>query len=666
MTPDEALQQAVAMHRAGRFAEAEQFYRVVLAAQPGHADLLHNRGVCLQNLGRLDEALASYDAALAVRPDSVASLCNRGAVLKDLRQSDAALVCFERVLALQPAFLPAINNRAAALLALGRYAESLRDSERVLQHHPDLVEALNNRGVAMKQLDHPEAALASFNAALALRADDVVALENRGALLADLGQHAAAVQDFAQALRLAPLTPYVRGALLHARMHCCDWHALDEDLAAMQRGVNAGERCAEPFVAIASIDAPALHRTCATTWMRDRCPPTTQPLWRGERYRHERIRVAYVSGDFRDHPLSQLMVELFERHDRARFEVLGVSFGPNAPSGLRSRVQRAFEHFVDVRDRTDAEIAALLRAREIDIAVDLQGFTHRARSSIFARRAVPVQVSYLGYPGTLGAPWMDYVVADAHVIPEGREHLFAEQVVRMPWSYLVNDGQRAIANAAPTRAAAGLPAIGFVFCSFNSSYKITPTIFDIWMRLLAAVEGSVLWLLQSTPAAVANLRQEAFRRGVNAERLVFAPRLPVADHLARHRLADLFLDTLPYNAHTTASDALWTGLPVVTCPGEAFAARVAASLLHAIGLPELVAATLADYEARALQLARTPDALNAVKMKLAVNRNAWPLFDSLRFARDIESAYQLMWDRVQLGQPPVGFAVTRPEQESFA
>lgn len=657
MNPQEALQKAMASQREGRLADAEQWYGVVLAMRPGHADLLHNRGVCLQSLGRLDEALACYDGALAARVDFVAALCNRGAVLKDLRRFDDAIAGFNRVLVLQPGFAPALINRAAAMLSLGRYQEALHDSDDVLRQHPDLAQALNNRGVALKQLDRAAEALASFDAALARMSDDVVALENRGALLADLGRHGEAARDFARALEIAPTTPYVRGALLHARMHCCDWSTLGDNLAALRAGIAAGERCAEPFVAITSCDAPALHRACATIWMRDRCPPVAPPLWCGERYRHERIRVAYVSGDFRDHPLSQLMVELFERHDRSRVEITGVSFGPATASPLRARVQRAFEHFEDVRDRTDAEIAALLRAREIDIAVDLQGFTHRARSGIFARRPAPVQASYLGYPGTLGAPWMDYVIADGEVIPPGHEDDYAEQVVRLPWSYLVNDGQRRIAEGTPARSILGLPDTGFVFCSFNSSYKIAPAMFDIWMRLLRAVDGSVLWLLQANPEATANLQREASARGVHADRLVFAPRLPVAEHLARQRLADLFLDTLPYNAHTTASDALWAGLPVVTCPGEAFAGRVAASLLRAIGLPQLVTTSLADYEAMALHLARSPQVLASIKATLVANQRTWPLFDSARFARNIETAYAVMRDQSRRGENPRGFAV---------
>ncbi len=666
MNPQEALQQAMASHREGRFADAEQWYGVVLAMHPGHADILHNRGVCLQSLGRLEEALACYDGALAARVDFVAALCNRGAVLKDLRRYDDAIACFTRVLVLQPEFAAALINRAAAKLSQGRFAEALQDSERVLGQHPDVAEALNNRGVALKQLDRGAEALACFDAALARKSDDVVALENRGALLADLGRHAEAARDFARALVIAPETPYLRGALLHARMHCCDWSTLGDDLAALRDSVFAGKRCAEPFVAIASCDAPDVHHACATIWMRDRCPPVAPSLWRGERYRHERIRVAYVSGDFREHPLSQLMVELFERHDRSRVEVTGVSFGPATASPLRARVQRAFEHFEDVRDRTDAEIAALLRAREIDIAVDLQGFTHRARSGIFAHRPAPVQASYLGYPGTLGAPWMDYVIADGVVIPPESEHDYAEQVVRMPWSYLVNDGQRRIADATPARAAVGLPEDGFVFCSFNSSYKIAPAMFDIWMRLLQAADRSVLWLLHANPDASANLQREATRRGVDARRLVFAPRLPVEEHLARQRLADLFLDTLPYNAHTTASDALWVGLPVLTCLGEAFAARVAASLLRAVGLPELVTASLVDYEAMALHLARSPDALASIRSTLAAHRGTWPLFDSARFAHDIEGAYAVMRDRAAKGEGPLGFTVQRPTDAGTA
>jgi predicted O-linked N-acetylglucosamine transferase (SPINDLY family) len=367
--------------------------------------------------------------------------------------------------------------------------------------------------------------------------------------------------------------------------------------------------------------------------------------------------VAYLSADFHEHATAYLMAELFERHDRSRFEVTGVSWGPDIPSALRSRLIAGFERFVDVRGRNDREVARWLRAQEIDIAVDLKGYTHKTRMGIFAQRPAPVQATYLGFPGTLGAEYMDYVVADEVVIPGGEREHYAERVVYLPGSYQVNDGKRAIAERTPTRGELGLPERGFVFCSFNNNYKITPGMFDVWMRLLKGVEGSVLWLLEGNAAAPGNLRREAQARGVAGERLVFARRAPLAEHLARQRVADVFLDTLPCNAHTTASDALWAGLPVLTCLGGTFAGRVAGSLLRAVGLPELVTESAGEYEAKALALAREPEVLAAVRAKLAANRGTSALFDAGRFARHLEAAYVTMWERAERGEPPQGFTV---------
>jgi predicted O-linked N-acetylglucosamine transferase (SPINDLY family) len=359
--------------------------------------------------------------------------------------------------------------------------------------------------------------------------------------------------------------------------------------------------------------------------------------------------------------VSQLAAGLFEHHDRSRFETIAISSGRPRPSAMRNRLETAFERFVDVGERADAEIARLVRDLEVDILVDLNGITEGARPGVFARRPAPVHAAYLGYAGSMGASHWDYILADHVVIPEESRCAYAEQVVELPDCFMVNDDRRAISDRAPSRAQAGLPERGFVFCCFNNAYKITPDVFDVWMRLLQGAEGSVLWLSSVHAAATANLRREAQARGVAADRLVFAPRVARnEDHLARVRLADLFLDTLHYNAHVTAADALWAGVPVLTCPRATFASRVGGSLLRAVGLPELIAGSLADYEALAASLAREPARLAALRQKLARNRDTHPLFDTARFTRAIESAYATMWERAQRGEPPQSFAVAKP------
>jgi predicted O-linked N-acetylglucosamine transferase (SPINDLY family) len=374
--------------------------------------------------------------------------------------------------------------------------------------------------------------------------------------------------------------------------------------------------------------------------------------WPRERYVHDRIRLAYLSSDFRQHPTSYLAAGLFEHHDRSRFEITAISLEKGNDSDLRKRLQASFERFLDVETHSDDQIASLIAALEIDILVDLNGHTKGMRTNVLARRPASIQVNYLGYPGTMGADCIDYMIADRIVVPETHAAFYSEKMVFLPNSYQVNDAGRGVAGKAPERTALGLPPSGFVFCCFNNSFKFTPDVFDGWMRILKQVDGSVLWLFEDTPTAAINLRKEALARGVGAERLVFARRVPRADHIARHGAADLFLDTLPYNAHTTASDALWAGLPVLTQIGGTFAGRVAASLLTAVGLPELIAQTQEQFESMAIELTTQPMALAAIKAKLARNRLATPLFNTELYTRNIESAYVTMYQRHQSGLLP--------------
>jgi predicted O-linked N-acetylglucosamine transferase (SPINDLY family) len=402
----------------------------------------------------------------------------------------------------------------------------------------------------------------------------------------------------------------------------------------------------------------------AKNFIHDRIAFPPARLWQGKPYGHEKIRIAYLSADYHKHATAYLVAGLMESHGRQRFEVLGVSFGVDDRSPMRARMVRSFDRFFDVRGMSDRDVARMLRDMEVDIAVDLKGYTTDQRPEIFSHRPAPVQVNYLGFPGSMGADFMDYVIADRIVAPFEDQPFYTEKLVHLPGSYQVNDSRREIAPVAPSRAEAGLPELrsgsvgnGFVFCCFNDSYKITAPVFDIWMRLLAQLPGSVLWLISCNPDTMAKLSLQAAARGIDPARLVFAPRRDLADHLARHRLADLFLDTLPYNAHTTASDALWAGLPVLTAKGESFAGRVAASLLTAVGLPELITENPADYEALALKLAQDSELLGVYRKRLAENRDSCALFDNDRFRRNIEVAYTTMWQRAEAGLPPESFSV---------
>ena len=688
----EVLQQAIRLQQQGRFDEAQRRYRSVLKAQPDQADALHylgvlraqqgnpqeaarlisralelrpqlaeahsNLGNVLQALDRVEAAIASYERALELKPAYLDAHHNRGTALARLKRHAEALASFDHALALKPDHADALNDRGASLQALNRNEEAIASYDRALVLRPGYAEALNNRGSALLALNRHDEAIASYDRALALRPAHAEVLNNRGAALQALNRHAEAVASYEQALALNPDHKYAAGAAAHSRAHICDWRAYDAHARRIADAVHSRKSIIAPFAFLAMSESPADQLACARSFTDDKHPAAATPLWTGERYRHDRVRIAYLSADFHEHATAYLMAELFERHDRQRFEISAYSFGPDAPSAMRTRLMAAFERFVEVRRSSDAEVAKLLRAAEIDIAVDLKGYTGDSRPGILAHRPAPLQVNYLGYPGTLGAEYIDYILGDPIVTPEAHRACYAEKVVCLPDCYQVNDRLRRIAERTPTRTEAGLPERGFVFCSFNNNYKITPGVFDIWMRLLCQVEGSVLWLLEANPAAADNLRREAAARGVAPGRLVFAPRLALGDHLARHRLADLFLDTLPYNAHTTASDALWAGLPVLTRVGTTFAGRVAASLLTAVGLPELITDSSRQYEALALKFATDATLLQNVKDKLAGNRLTTPLFDADRFRCHLEEAYTTMWEAARRGEPACSFSVS--------
>jgi protein O-GlcNAc transferase len=537
-------------------------------------------------------------------------------------------------------------RNANSLLAHGRQREALSFFERYLESNPESAEAWHNRAVAFAQLKRGSDALLSYDRALALRPDSAQTWNARGNILFEERRYAEAPADYGRALALNPDAPYARGYRLLAKLWCCDWSGLDEEWAAISAGLARGKRVIQPFGSLMVSGDPSELANAARIWMAGR-HGAPAPLWRGESYRHDRYRIAYLSGDLREHPVAHLMAGVFEQHDRDRFEITAVSFGADDGSEIRGRIARAAEIFIDARGLNDFDIASLLREHEIDIAVDLMGLTADCRGGILKPRPAPVQVNYLGFPGTMSSAHMNYLIADRVVLPENERHHYSEKIVYLPDSYMANDSRRRISESKPGRAEVGLPEGGFVFCSFNNAYKFRPEIFAIWMRLLTAVEASVLWLPEANEAARANLVREAGARGVARDRLVFAPYVESqADHLARLAVADLFLDTLPCNAHSTACDALWAGLPLLTCSGTTFPGRVAASLLHAVGLPELIAKSLQEYEAMALHLARDHAELGLIRAKLARNRKTASLFDTARFTRNLEAAYREMAESI--------------------
>jgi predicted O-linked N-acetylglucosamine transferase (SPINDLY family) len=607
---------------------------------------LNDRGNAYRALGRFEEALADLDGAVRLLPDSPHVLNNRGNVLRDLGRLPEALADFNAALALLPDFTTACCNRGHALLDLHRPREALECFEAVLRSLPQDGEALFGRASALLRLRwRLEEAAADFARAGELGVERVEALVGRAAVLAELQRHGEAAACLSEVLELAPDRAYARGSLMFSRLQACQWRDLQSLTERLVALVGEGRKATHPLSLLTLTDAPELQLACMRSWVADHYPenPSLGPLTRRSRAdAGRRLRVAYVSADFHDHPVSHLLVGVLERHDRGSFEIFGVSLRESRDSPFEQRLRTAFDRYLEVGERSDRDIAQLLRELQIDIAVDLMGATDGLRLGVFAHRAAPVQVNYLGYAGTSGAPYMDYILADEVVIPSGAERHYTERVMRLPHCYLPNDDRRAI-HPAPTREQAGLPPAGLVFCAFNNAYKITPDIFDLWMRQLRAAPDSVLWLRAPAGEARENLRHEARARGVDPDRLVFAAHVAsMSAHLGRLGLADLYLDTVPYNAHSTACDALWAGVPVLTCAGTGFASRVAASALTAVGLPELITHSLSEYERMALDLAGQPERLREFRARLAQQRSSAPLFDTAGFCRHLETAYRWM------------------------
>lgn len=549
----------------------------------------------------------------------------------------------------------ALFARGLTLHQQGELAQARGLYQQVLRAEPRHVDALHLLGVVAAQTGNPQAAAELMDQALQLDAANPAILANRGNALEDLQRLEEALQAFRRAYALAPDQDYLLGMVLRVQQHLSLWDGWHEGLQALRQALRAGRRAAMPFEVLSMLDDPALHRRCSEIYCADRFPPDDAlgPLApRRARAPADRIHVAYFSSDFFGHATLHLMLEMLEQHDRSRFEVTAFSFGPARADEWRARAAGAVDRFVDVHERTDREIAALARQLGVDIGVDLKGHTNNARAGIFAFRTAPLQVNFLGYPGTPGSPVIDYHIADHVIIPDASLEHYVEKIVRLTGCYQPNLARREPADRRTGRADHGLPARGFVFASFNANYKISPEVYDGWMRILQRVPGSVLWLMVASDEAERNLRESARQRGVPDSRLAFARHLPVDQHLERMRHADLMLDCHPYGAGTTASDALRMGVPVLTRPGASFASRLAASLLRTVGLDELVMATPRDYEDQAVALAMAPAALEPIRYRLAKGIVESGVFDPALFARRMEAAYFAMFERQQRGLAP--------------
>lgn len=616
-----------------------------------YAEAYMNRGIVLRELNRLDEALINYNFAVDLKVDYADAYMNRGVVLQEQKRMLEALQDYEKAITFKPDYAEAYFNRGLILHKLYSLDESLKSYGKAIELKPDYAEAFNNSGLIYHERLQLDAALNFYNKAIELKNDFAETYVNRGELFYEVKRLQEALASYERANEIRPSYEYLLGKVIHTKMMMCEWSDFETSAKSLLHEINNNKRSSPPFNVLSIIDSSAIQHKVAKIFINDKHPfnPLLGPIIRTKR--EDKIRIGYYSSDFKEHPVSNLAAEYLELHDKSRFELVAFYSGRTDDSKMHKRLVSLFDKFIDVRLSTDQEVAQKSRDMRIDIAIDLSGHTSDGQGvGIFAYRAAPIQINYLGYSGTIGAEYYDYIIADKIVVPEEMKIQYSEKIIYLPDSYLPHDRGQKISSREYSKQECGLPSDGFIFCCFNAVYKINPQIFDSWMRILRSNEKSILWLSSQNESVIANLRTEAQMRGVNSNRLIFADRTAIMeDHLARHKLADLFLDTLPYNAHTTTLDALWAGLPVLTCIGESFASRVAASALSAIELPELITTSKAKYEDLAIELSFNTEKLKSIKEKLERNRLTTALFDTPRFTKNIESAFTRIYERYQTG-----------------
>lgn len=648
------LQQAIQAFQGGNFDSADSILKRVLQVDSKNLPALHILGLIKASQSNYREAADYLARAARIHPNDASIQYNLAKALSDSGNDKDALAHHKKAVALAPNNPEAWLSYGKTASNLGRYDDALVWYGKALNLKPDYAEALINKGATLKELKRYEEAIAFAEQALAINPNLAEAWANKGAALKDLTRYEEAIVHYDKALSLKFDIDWVWGDLLYTKMKICDWAGLKESLEGISKKVMANEKVSQALSLLALSDDALLHKKCSAIFAQAKYPANPTLGFIPKLSKKEKIRIAYFSPDFRNHPVSLLTAELFEVHDRDRFEVFAFSL-QKAPIGDETnlRLRKGFDRFIDVDEMSDQEIAQFARELEIDIAIDLAGPTQYSRTGIFSYRAAPIQVNWLGYPGTIGADFIDYIVADKIIIPESHQQFYAEKIVYLPNTYMVDDSKRTASTKVFTREEFGLPKNAFVFCCFNNDYKFNPQVLDSWSRILLTVKNSVIWISENNEYFRSNIVAEFESRGIDHDRIIFAQRVEMmADHLSRYALADLFLDTHPYNAHTTALDSLKAGVPVLTLMGQSFASRVAASLLKAIGLPELITNTQEEYEALAIDLAMNPQKLTDIKLKLAKNRLTAPLFDTPLFTKNLEAAYIKMIERYQVDSKP--------------
>lgn len=642
---------------AEEYSEAECNFKKSLELIPNRISTLINLSVAQLKLKKYSLAKISAKKVILLESSNTEAYLNLGLIEKELRNFEGAINYFNQAIITRPEYAEAWSNKANLVLALKRFDEAHSLLDKAISLKPDYAEAYFNKGNVFYESKHFDRARIFFNKAITLKPDYAEAWSNLGVIYDETKNYIQAAAHYAKALAFKPDINWVYGDLFHAKMKMCFWDSYQAELALIKIGAQSERKICPPFVMTSLVDDPLLHQKSTEIYICDRHPLNLMLGQIPKRLKSKKIRLGYFSADFRAHPVGFLVVEFLEKHDRDHFEIYAFSL-KNAPDDkLQQRFINTFDVFVDVEDEADIEIARLAREFSIDIAIDLSGLTRHSRPDVFAFRAAPIQVNYLGYPGTMGGEYFDYIIADKTLIPTELQRYYSEKIAYLPYSYQPNGRRQTPSDEKFSRKNLGLPECSFVFCCFNNNYKILPPTFNGWMRILNAVEGSILWLLEDNIFVVENLKSAAIKQGIHADRLVFAKRTAHVEHLARHHFADLFLDTFPYNAHTTASDALWSGLPVLTLMGESFASRVAASLLNAVHLSELVARTQEEYELLAIELAKNPDRLGNIRRRLKESRLTDPLFNTALYAKNIESLYIKMFERYHEGLSPCNISL---------
>ena len=642
---NQRIQEALSLHQDGQLDLAEVHYKKLLSDLPQNTLILTNLGTIKLQKNNLEDGIHLIEKSLEIDPKQPNALNNLGVFLQKNNRSLEAFDRYNRAIAIESNYPEAYSNRGNALMDLNRFDEALDSYDHAIRIKPDYAQAFSNRGNALKELNRLNDANESYSKAIELNSNYANAFSNRGEVLKKLGLKEASIDDYQRSLELNPEIEYINGELINTKMHLCIWNNFNSQVSELIDQIKNDKKVSSPFPLLSLVDELSILKKVSEIYVNDKYASIKQRKFESFKQNKSKIKIGYFSPDFRKHPVATLSAEIYELHDKDNFEIHGFYFGPDTNDEMNFRIRAGVDYFHDISSLSNEDTVNLTRGLGIDIAVDLTGFTELHRTAIFAMRVAPIQVNYIGFLGTMGSNFHDYILADLNIIPIENRKYYSEKIAYLS-SYQANDSKRIHPEIDFKRQDLGLPEKSFIFCCFNNTYKITPEIFDSWATILKAVKGSIMFIYVDNELAKINLKKEISSRKVDPSRLFFGEYLPFSDYLARYRVMDLFLDTYPYNAGTTASDALWMGLPVLTLSGNSFPSRMAASLLRAINLPELITSNKSEYEAMAIELGINSKKINSLKNNLANNIDSTPLFNSGKFTKNLESIYAKMFERL--------------------